>query len=90
MVMALLLALLMPEEREIFLLKQLTSLFCWHSQAAAEKRVRNISVVLTSQWGGTRSLLQATMAPKALLKAAGWAGALFPEELLYSNPLAPN
>lgn len=66
------------------------SFFHWHSQAATEKGVRKIFVVLTSQWGGTKSLLQATMAPKALLKAASWTGALFPEELLYLDPWAPN
>lgn len=62
MVMALLHTLLMPEEKEIFFLKQLISLFPWHSQLAAEKGVRKAFVVLISQWGGTRSLLQATMA----------------------------
>lgn len=30
------------------------------------------------------------LAPKVLWKTAGWAGAFFPEELVYSNPLAHN
>lgn len=83
-------ALLMPEEKEIFFLKRLISLCRWYSQAAAEKGIRRASGALASWWRGARPLLQPAMAPKALLKAAGWMGALVPEELLYLNPLAPN
>lgn len=43
------------------------------AEAAAEKAVRKIFVVLS---------------PKALLKAAARAGSFFPEELLHLNPLA--
>lgn len=73
---------------ELFLLKCLISLFCWHSQAATEKVLRKNFVVLLSgvEQGVTYKLWLLRLSEKQ----QGGQVLFSPEESVYSNPLAPN